>query len=273
MWYTAADVCVGNIRNHGTRVNLVAFSTNGRRFASASSDGLIKIWDADTCECRMGLFGNAGTVNQVVFSADGTLVAAAFSNGLVKIWRGRNATSLQVLDGRCGSTEAVAFSTDGQILASGSIEGHPLLWDVATGQIIQDLEAHGYSAVSMSFSGYGQQLASSFANGTLMVWVTNMGYEPHVVEVRRIIRHLSFDPKPRNCLFADIGRLEISPSGEARFPDYSLSADNCWILKDGKRVLWIPLKYRSSLPGGPVVRGSMVGLVSDSGDILTMRFA
>ncbi|KAI8654258.1 hypothetical protein NCS56_01382500 [Fusarium sp. Ph1] len=272
MWDTDADVCVGNIRNHGTRVNLVAFSTGGQRFASASSDGLIKIWDTDTCECRMGLFGNAGPANQVVFSADGTLIAAAFSTGLVKIWRG-SGTNVQVLDGHCGSTESVAFSTDGQILASGSIEGRILLWDVATSQIMQDLEAHGHSAVSMSFSGDGQQLASSFINGTLRVWATATGSQLQVVEVGRAMCLLSFDPKARHCLSTDIGRLEISPSGEASFPGYSLSADNCWILKDGKRVLLIPSKYCSDLPSRSVVRGPMVGLVSDSGDILTMRFA
>jgi WD40 repeat protein len=221
----------------------------------------------------MGLFGNAGTANQVVFSADGTLIAAAFSNGLVKIWRGRNATSIQVLDGRCGSMEAVAFSTDGQILASGSIEGRILLWDVATGQIIQDLEAHGHSAVSMSFSGYGRQLASSFINGTLRVWVTNMDYEPQVVEVGRIMRHLSFDPKARHCLYTDTGCLEISPSGEASFPGYSLSADNCWILKDGKRVLLIPSNYSPDSPGRPVMRGSMLTLVDDFDQPLMLRFA
>jgi WD40 repeat protein len=64
----------------------VAFSPDGRRLASGSHDGTVKVWDGATGTELVTLKGHAGTVWGVAFSPDGRRLASAHQDGSIKLW-------------------------------------------------------------------------------------------------------------------------------------------------------------------------------------------
>ena len=67
-------------------IGAVAFSPDGREFASGSADGSVKIWDSRTLKLLHSLQGNAGAVRAIVFSSDGRRVVSCGANGNVNYW-------------------------------------------------------------------------------------------------------------------------------------------------------------------------------------------
>ena len=63
----------------------VAFSPDGQRLASASSDKTVKIWDSATGKKLFDLNGHADQVGSVAFSPDGQRLASASADQAVRM--------------------------------------------------------------------------------------------------------------------------------------------------------------------------------------------
>jgi WD40 repeat protein len=65
----------------------LAYSPDGRRLASSSRDGGVKVWDPAAGEELLSLTGDAGAYHCVAFSPDGKRLFAGYDGG-VRIWEG-----------------------------------------------------------------------------------------------------------------------------------------------------------------------------------------
>jgi len=123
----------------------VAFSPDGKRVVSGSSDKTIRIWDAQTRSPVLDpLEGHTDYVQSVAFSPDGKRVVSGSYDKTIRIWDAQTGSPvLDPLEGHTRSVRSVAFSPDGKRVVSGSSDKTIQIWDAQTGSPVLDpLESH-----------------------------------------------------------------------------------------------------------------------------------
>ncbi len=193
-------------------VNDIAFDPTGRLLATATENGVVRIWDATTGRPRgAALLGHENFVNAVAFSPDGRTLASAGQDGTVRLWTvaaaplgtpvarvsllAQDPTGRLVADYRGtkpaaivresdwsvtrtlpgdGETIEAAFGPDGKLVALGDESGAVTVWSTATGRRVGPVlgTRHAGRITSVAVSPDGRYVAAIGQNGWLRVWRT-----------------------------------------------------------------------------------------------------
>ena len=165
---------IGSFGHHGGIIEGVAYSPKGNRVISSGSDGMVKVWNANTGELHLTLSGHTGRVNDVAVTPDGRRIASAGWDKTIKIWDAETGEETLTLRGHAPDVNKVAFSPNGDLLVSAGHDGVKV-WDATPVGEIADSEAfrvpgHAGSVTSVAFSPDGQLLASAGSDRLIKVW-------------------------------------------------------------------------------------------------------
>ncbi|KDQ13036.1 hypothetical protein BOTBODRAFT_401143 [Botryobasidium botryosum FD-172 SS1] len=156
---------------HTGDVISVAYSPDGSRVVSCSSDESVRVWDAATgADVLPPLRGHDGDVRSVTFSPDGLRILSGGDS--IRIWDAASGASvLGPLLGHDGPITSLAYSPDGAKIFSGSSDKTIRVWDAKTGEpILGPLRGHDGSVQSVASSPDGLKIASGSSDATVCVW-------------------------------------------------------------------------------------------------------
>jgi WD40 repeat protein len=147
----------------------LAFSSDGQLLATASTDGIIRLWQVADGKLASELPKQEKPILSVAFSPDNALLATAGADRVVRLWRVADGKPAQTLKGHESIVGTVAFSPDGALLASGALDGAINLWQVSDGKLLKTLKGHTDNVLGVAFMKDGR-LVSASSDGTTRLW-------------------------------------------------------------------------------------------------------
>jgi len=170
-------------------VTAVALDTSGARVATASADGLVRLWHTATGALEQTIPHPAPIVG-ITFAAGDTRLAARLTDGSSILWDASTGTTVEraetnalpVTPETIGSKGTSLTSPDGSRLAVAGPGSELRLVDQATGTTLARLTGHATRVATLAFSPDGAILASVPQKGPPILWRGSDGVQIAVLE-------------------------------------------------------------------------------------------
>ncbi len=154
---------------HQDKVMSAAFSPDGTRVVTASSDKTARVWDVATGKPLTRPLEHQGRVWSAAFSPDGTRVVTASDDKTARVWDVATGKPLTRPLEHQALVMSAAFSPDGTRVVTASYDHTARVWDAATGEpLTRPLEHQGW-VWSAAFSPDGTRVVTASYDHTARV--------------------------------------------------------------------------------------------------------
>ena len=172
----------------------VAFSPDGRRVATGSTDGTAIVCEAATGNRCFKIRTNRSSaqLQDLGFSLDGRLLVTASEDTTARVWDAASGRRLHTLPHN-GVVYDLAISPDGRLLATASFDRAARVWETATGRHVLTLW-HDREVYGVAFSPDGRQLATASRDKRAHLWELTSGRPAHAIPHRDAVLGVAFSP-------------------------------------------------------------------------------
>jgi eukaryotic-like serine/threonine-protein kinase len=161
------------LNGHISAVWSAAFSSDGTKVVTASSDNSAIVWDAPSGKLLVKLTGHVGIVDDAAFSFDGAKVVTAAQDHAA-IWNAKTGQRLLSLKGHTSFVRTAAFSPDGSKVVTGGSDNACKVWDAKTGEELFTYR-HSNPVFSVAFTADGKSVLSVADDNRARVWDATTG--------------------------------------------------------------------------------------------------
>jgi WD40 repeat protein len=193
-------------------ISSIQFSPNGKSFATAGSDNMVKLWNLETEKRQefIQLPSSYSNSFNIKISSDSKTLAIVTSSQFEDdsmTFEDDNTNIVTLLDmktkkelhppfkGGRNKFYSVSYSPDGKTLASASADKTVKLWDVTTGKNIGTIKGFQDKVYSVNYSPDGRTLATASLDKTVKLWDVATGKELKTLKEHQDgVYHVSYAP-------------------------------------------------------------------------------
>ena len=153
-----------------TNVQHAAFSPDGTKIISSSSDCTSIIWDATTGSFLTGLKGEVMDLSGHAYSKKNNILVTGQIDGYIRFWKTGYGQLLRSSNEHNSWITAIALSEDESKVATVSKSGQLSIWETSSGSLLNKWDAHERWIVDVKFSFDGKKIITGSWDKTAALW-------------------------------------------------------------------------------------------------------
>ncbi len=218
LWDLYSDEIIARPEAHEKTTLAVAFSHNGKYFATGSLDLNVFIWNTTNVEVEKAGIGHSENIYDVEFTPNDKYLVSVGNDKMVKIWNVETGGHYKTLSGHTDAIMCVCIHPSGRFFLTGSLDQTIRLWDIKTGDCIYTYIEHKDAVNDVEFNHRGNMFASASADKSIIIWgafyeVVATYYFENELE-QEWEKNSVFDPKRTNESRNDFLEREKKASAE-----------------------------------------------------------
>ena len=239
------DRVIRRLTGHSGSLRSAAFSPDGRRAVTSSSDGTVRVWDVTTGKELAGW--SVFAPRSARFSPDGRRIAVACLDGNTRVLDAVTGEQIAVLSGHGSIVQSAAFSPDGTKIVTASLDHTARLWNASTGEEIAVLRGHQDMVQSAAFSPDGSRIATAGSDGTVRLWNAANGKQLAILHNKIVgessdiaLSTAAFSPDGKKLVTSGpVARLWDAETGEelATLSGHEALIWSAEFSRDGRRIV------------------------------------
>lgn len=168
---------IQTLRGHCWYTSGIAFrpgvkkdETNVASMASASVDGVVKLWSFGSEESIADISGHVPhRVSRLAFHPSGRFLGTACYDQSWRLWDLEQKQEVLHQEGHSKGVHSIAFQVDGSVCVTGGLDCFGRVWDLRTGRCIMFLDGHLGPIFGVDFSPNGFHIATASGDNSCKV--------------------------------------------------------------------------------------------------------